>query len=883
MDNFHTRRPPSNISFWITPTFLAPLQPLLTWQSISLFWLCGLFAARYPIGGICAATTIFCLDTRLRSKKYAPMAICCFVIGFVVLHLAIVPRPNYPTWALEGQKPRLMRLEGSVSKVESLTNKRLRIYLDNVHSLEHPEHVLPGLTIWTWEAKRLDEKLSQDHKNIVPLAGQKVQISARIRSAEGFNNEGLSSFGFYWQSQGVFWRLWSRGDFGNPQIIEQDHSLPHTLARIRQKALQTLEQNLFTPSLDLTSIKAQAYAFLPALLFGEKYYISQESMEKMRAASLVHSLALSGQHLAIVGLCAALFAGILYLVYPQSLIILPYTKWTGLFALPLALLYLWIGNAPPSLIRAAIMLSLALIFYWRARLATLGDILLMTLLLITFYQPAAIFNLGLQLSVLCVASIALVVPLLRRIPKPNQSFKTLKPLQFFTAKLGRSILQIFIISLSIQCVLAPIFLYYFPPSGPWFICNIIWLPILGFWVLPLALLGSVVAILGLTEISMAILHLAAWPCEILLQTLNYMQIKGFFEFPAILRPHWTVYIAWGALCLALAILVGRTTLQEFLHNKTSEQLNKIHHKILLILAMFFLLVGPIIRYTEYWLIDVKVDMLDVGQGQAVCISLKGGERILVDGGGSMSKNFDTGTHLVIPHLVYNKPPRLWGVIATHPDMDHLRGLMAVLQKMQVGTFYHNGKKMHSSYTKIINTLKSKNKMPPTKILHSGISLTVPSINNSFKLEVLNPPQNRRLSSNNASIVLRLVHEENNTKHGIALLGADAEIFAQQNILKLKQNISADIFILPHHGSKDALWQPFYDAVNAQIALVSTAMHNNFSFPHLAVLKTLKAKNIPLYSTAHSNGISAIWQKNTPYLRIKTYKDANNLALPKLLH
>ncbi len=876
---------PSYIHFWTKTPFIPPLQALLLWQSLSLFWLCGLVSARYPLIGTCSALGILFVDARLKQKKNTIVAILLFAMGFLVLHLVVPPRPPYPVWALEEKSPKFIRLEGTVSKVESLTNRRLRIFLHNTHSVEYPKHILPGTVIWTWEAEKLkpDYELSLIQR---PLPGQRVQISARVRSTEGFKNWGSNDFGFYWQTQNVFWRIWSRGDFGNPQIIGEANAL----ANIRQNLLHNLEDNLFTRELDPNSIKAQAFAFLPALLFGEKYFINHDTMENMRAASLVHSLALSGQHLAIVGLCAALLVGFMCMLYPKLLLILPYRKWLGFFALPLAILYLWVGNAPPSLIRAALMLALALLFYWRAKLATLMDVLLLTFLLITFYDPTAIFNLGLQLSVLCVASIALVVPLISRIPKIHPAYRNHQPIRFFIAKFGRSILQIFIISFSIQLMLAPVFIYYFPPAGPWFISNIVWLPVLGLWVLPLAVLGTIVMQLETSGLSQQILHLAAWPAEILLQILQFMRVQGLFDFSIFLRPHWSVYLAWATLGVGLSLVVGRISFKDFLYKTNLNSLKTPVHKTLLMLAMILILFGPILRYAEYWLLDVNIEMLDVGQGQAICITSHGGQRILVDGGGSMSKYFDTGAHLVIPSLTYNKPPRLLAVVATHPDMDHFRGLLAVLEHIQVNTFYHNGKKMSQYHANKLDTLKLKNKMPPTEIMYRGMTVPIPSIDNSLRLEVLNPPKKNRFSSNNASIVLHLVQNKNNIKQGIALLGGDAEIYAQQNILNFSKDISASVFVLPHHGSQDALWQPFYDAVDAQLALVSSGNYNKFSFPHEAVKKALQKYKIPIYNTAKSGAISVnlrnktkqnFEQKDKAILSVKMRKSSSGLVFPQI--
>ncbi len=871
----------SRPSFWQSQEFIPPLQPLLIWQSISLFWLCGILAAVFPIAASIAAAMIFFVDSRLRQKARFFTAIAIFILGFLCLHLTNPERPPHPDWAIKDQRPLLSRIEGTVSKVEGLANKRLRITLKNVRSLEHKyAPPLDGLLIWTWQAAKNKQSFANIKHEQIPLPGQKIQISARIRTTESFKNEGLSSFGFYWQTQGIFWRIWSRGDYGKPQILGE----PSFAANLRQKAISRLEQALFTQQSTQNDIKHQAYAFLPSLLFGNKYHLSQASLENMQGSSLIHSLALSGQHLALVGLIAFMFMSLVYFIFPNILLILPHRKWLGLLSLPLAIVYLWLGNAPPSLIRAALMLTLALIFFWKMKASTLGDILLTTLLLITCYNPSAIFNLGLQLSVLCVASIALVLPILRRLPQINMQNQS--PLIIFIIKLLRAITQIFIISLTIQVALLPIFLYYFAPSGPWFISNIFWLPILGFWVLPLSALGLGLACIWPEAIfTTQILHFAAWPCELLLEVLQFMRVENLFNFPPILRPHWSAFLAWICLCLALAHAVGR-------HKFTSYKQSTTSTKTLLFIALCLLFTGPTIRYLGYLSHDVQINTLDVGQGQAVCITLSGGERILIDGGGSFSKTFDTGKALVIPSLLYNAPPRLYAVINSHPDMDHLRGLMAVLEQMQVGTFYHNGKKFGKSYALKLQELKQKNILPPTKILSAGMTLNLPSIGQNLKLEVLNPPKVNNFSSNNASIVLRLIHENNNTKQGIALICGDAEKEALTGILNSKQILEASMIILPHHGSKDALLPSFYNKTKAKVAIASAAKHNNAGFPNKEVCEALTTENIKLYSTSKLGAINIIWSNNSniyklrgqsppPTLNIKTQNHITKLALKQI--
>lgn len=74
---------------------------------------------------------------------------------------------------------------------------------------------------------------------------------------------------------------------------------------------------------------------------------------------------------------------------------------------------------------------------------------------------------------------------------------------------------------------------------------------------------------------------------------------------------------------------------------------------------------------------LKVDFLSVGQGDSAFIETPGMDKILIDGGPDSS---------VLGKLAENMP--FWEkeidlVILTHPDSDHVNGLIDVLQKYKV--------------------------------------------------------------------------------------------------------------------------------------------------------------------------------------------------------
>src|SRR6185436_12204483 len=79
-----------------------------------------------------------------------------------------------------------------------------------------------------------------------------------------------------------------------------------------------------------------------------------------------------------------------------------------------------------------------------------------------------------------------------------------------------------------------------------------------------------------------------------------------------------------------------------------------------------------------------VDLIDVGQGDAVLVSFEDGETMLVDGGGFPGSSFDVGARVLVPELERRGLTRIGRVVLTHAHEDHGGGLREVLRSLSVG-------------------------------------------------------------------------------------------------------------------------------------------------------------------------------------------------------
>lgn len=796
--------------------FLPPLQPLLLWQVWTLCWLCGLAASRWFSASLTALLLLVLADSRLRRPARLLAALLVCGAGWGTAMLLHPHRPDAPPqWAKIAHNAPPVRVIGTISDVRGLPDRRLRVLLSAVRPAgDNAAAPLPGLTVWTWE-----QPLAR------PGVGQQVEVTLRVRSSRGFGNPGVPDFGLWWETQGVFWRLWSRGDMGDPHISGN----PDASSRLRENLRSRLE-DLLRDGAPLT----QAQAIIPALLFGDRFHLNSVTLQHMAQATLVHSLALSGQHLAVAGLLAALLAFGIGHVRPAVFLSIPRPKLILLCALPAAAVYLWLGNAPGSLVRAACMLGLLAVWQWRDTPRTPADLLLGAVLAITLVAPLAIFDTGMQLSVLCVAAIALGAPLLRRLPPAHTPFR----LAGRGRRLLRGALQILCTSLLIQIALLPVSLLQFNTAGPWFILNLFWLPVVDLWVLPLSAAALACLAAGADAPAHLLLDLALPPCHALLALLDRLDSLHLLEMPALLRPHWTAVPAFAALLTALALLPGRPHLPPA-------------GRRLAAAGMVLLMVGPLLRYTTIWNRHITLSLLDVGQGQAVVLEVPGGTRLLIDGGGSNSPRFDPGRALVAPTLTHNRAPRLDMVVNSHPDADHLRGLLYILEAFSVREYLHNAEPPHPAEAR---EMERPLRRIPHRVLAAGDVLPLSSGSGpKLRLEVLHPPPGPA-KGNDGSLTLRLVHGD----HGLALLTGDLERDGLRALLASGQNLQADVLVAPHHGSGRSLLPEFYAAVAPRLVLVSCGAENRYGYPAKSLVRVLREKNIRLLSTAASGRIQVTW-------------------------
>ncbi|MDI6777681.1 MAG: ComEC/Rec2 family competence protein [Patescibacteria group bacterium] len=266
--------------------------------------------------------------------------------------------------------------------------------------------------------------------------------------------------------------------------------------------------------------------------------------------------------------------------------------------------------------------------------------------------------------------------------------------------------------------------------------------------------------------------------------------------------------------------------------------NKFYFFAIAILLIIFL-------YFSYQIfVEVKplqVVFLDVGQGDSILIQ-KGTQQILIDGGPSGKTELaKLGQYL--PYF----DDEIEIVIMTHPDKDHLAGLVEVARNYKIGKVLTTAAEKDTQVFKEWQDVLSYNKVETLEVWR-GTEVKF----NDVSMKIIGPPEKVDPlvgEGNDKSVVARLDYGEN-----FFLFTGDIESPAEKEILEGGESIDVDILKVAHHGSKYSSSEAFLDTASPEDAIISVSKNNSYGHPTEAVLNALAKRNIEIFRTDEKEDI-----------------------------
>ncbi len=231
---------------------------------------------------------------------------------------------------------------------------------------------------------------------------------------------------------------------------------------------------------------------------------------------------------------------------------------------------------------------------------------------------------------------------------------------------------------------------------------------------------------------------------------------------------------------------------------------------------------------------MRVWMFDIGQGDAFFIEFPTGEQVLIDGGPDDSILAKLGSLL----LPWDRS--LNAILLTHPDADHITGLVSVLDRYEVDTVYETGVRAHTPYDEAFTkSLGSKGSDRTTlrsdDVIEIGeVTLTVvwPDVS------LVDAYPNKR---NNLSINVLLEYGDTTI-----LFTGDSEDIVEETVGSRVGDI--DVLKVGHHGSFTSTSWEFLQVIRPEIALISMGRENSYGHPHPTVIQRLEDIGADMFRT-----------------------------------
>lgn len=748
----------------------------------------------------------------------------------------------------EGQS---VRLAGKINRVEEKTNC-FYYYLTDC-SVEQSDHLMPCNDVLAY--------VSSDDYSV----GQILILQGTISLFDEATNEGQFDSRAFYRSQKIDFGVW----VDSVERVEgKSDRFRVWLSRVRVELGIPLSRY------------ADDDGVLSAMLLGDKTSLDSEIRSLYQKSGIAHVLAISGLHISLLGM--ALYrllrhrCGLTYL-------------WAGIVAASFLVAYtLMTGNAV-SARRATGMLIVYLVADLLGRSYDMLSALSLIVILLLWENPFLVTNSGFQFSVAAVVGIGVgqgvLVPrvgswkvVYGRRKKQDDVVRCdaakcdvakrdaakcdaakcdaerirMQNLVDWMKRWMDKCLPGMMISLSIQFFTLPLVAYYYYEIPVYAI--LLNIPVLALipYVLGLAVFGSLTGqIAFLQPLSFAlcrvcgwVLHGYRWLCDASLLLPGARMITGkpsevrVVVYYGLLGAFY--YVLWCGMKKKqrqMCTKGAQAEKQEWIRSWFGFGLGLV---LVLLLTFLFVRGKP----------EFELDILDVGQGDAIYLCASDGTNFMIDGGSTDVKK--VGTYRILPFLKAKAIRKVDYWFVSHTDEDHISGLVEVMESgYAVGTLVLAEAQKEDEKAHRLAELAQKNGirvcyMKAGDVLGTRKEDVVNERNRAetFRIECLYPTNNNDSEDVNDRCLVLYYEDENFS----AFFGGDISSEVEEQLVSAGKCRQTDVLKASHHGSKYSNSDVLLHALHPRLTIASAGKKNRYGHPSPEAIARVGESGSAFYST-----------------------------------
>lgn len=728
------------------------------------------------------------------------------------------------------------------------------IMADSIVSSEFAYKGKIGIVIYNSAGKeRKNNPGNTDHIYLDYINGDYICMSGTVSVPDSATNPGTFDQYKYLKNKGYYLCI-SNGTVESG--IHRPYSIEGFLYGIKNRCTKIIDN----------SFDSESAGIVKAMLVADKSTLDKNIKKLYSENGIAHIMAISGVHVAIIGMT---LYGFLRKLKIGRLI-------SGTFSIAIIILYGIMTGMSSSTERAVIMLILSIAAEYFGRKTDAPTSMGFAMIIMVLGNPYVILDAGFQLSFAAITGVTVVAPQLRKLlrmfkrfikeadEKKKQKHKKIMSLRKMIIKL----IDALVVGIASFITTTPVIIYYYYQFPPYSILiNLIVIPLVS-----LIVGGSILVVLtGLFFTGAAVVM--TYPVRLILFGYKYLCIfASGLPGASVLVGHISigmVFVYYLSVVLIFAILrmirIGKT-----------ERGGPILY-LMLATVLFLTVVYEVYSYDK----SLKIVYMDVGQGDGVLLRTSGHGGILIDGGSSSNKR--VGEYVMVPVLKYYGVSEIEYAFVSHGDVDHVSGLEYLLNEEQSGVHVVNLVLPEYGDQDALQELKSEAAANNVNIIYMkpGDNITYNHQHaETINIECLYPDEEAGqgvLDTNNLSMILKTtitwdvreadienLNKSSDSDASLSLLFVgDAGIAAEKRLIELygknslgeiPDSIACDILKVGHHGSRNSSGSDFLKRVSAMYGIISCGKDNRYGHPHAETLERLKMADTKYMTTKEHGAI-----------------------------